>query len=115
VKGTSFSTAKKSATTDTKGVLAPSALPRAPVIPACVAFYLRDYGEMKEGIGAHRLLKEHVLSTHWKKLPEGHSESASNQLWRDADKVKDRLLGSAYALYRHDPKYTAHRVSKFSS
>jgi hypothetical protein len=84
------------------------------VIPACVAFYLRDYGEMKEGIEAHRLLKEHVLSRHWKKLPEGHSESASNQLWRDADKVKDRLLASAYALYRYDPKYTTRRVSKYS-
>src|SRR5215212_2238863 len=30
------------------------------VIPACVAFYLRDYGGMKEGTEAHRLLNEHV-------------------------------------------------------
>jgi hypothetical protein len=84
------------------------------VIPACVAFYLRDYGEMKEGVEAHRLLNEHVLRTHWKELPEGHSDSASNQLWRDADKVKDHLLAAALALYRYNPKETARRISRFS-
>jgi hypothetical protein len=84
------------------------------VIPACVALYLRDYGGMKEGTATHVLLNKHVLREHWKKLPEGYSDSASNQLWRDADKVKNRLLGSAYALYRYDPKYTARRVSRFS-
>jgi hypothetical protein len=67
---------------------------------------------MKQGMEAHRLLNEHVLSTHWKKLPEGHSNSASNQLWANADKVKNKLLAAAYALYRYDPKHTAHRVSK---
>ena len=86
--------------------------PSDTVIPSCVAFYLRDYGGMKEGVEAHRLLNQHVLPAHWKKLPEGHSDSASNQLWRDADKVKNKLLGAAYALYRYDPKYTARRVSR---
>jgi hypothetical protein len=84
------------------------------VIPACVAFYLRDSGGMKEGVEAHRLLREHVLRGHWKKLPEGHSDSASNQLWRDADKVKSKLLAAAYALQGYDPNYTARRVSRFS-
>jgi|SRR5215211_401273 len=84
------------------------------VIPACVAFYLRDYGGMKEGVEAHRLLKEHVLRAYWKQLPEGYSDSASAQLWRDADKAKNKLLAAAYALYRYDPKYTARRVSRFS-
>ena len=82
------------------------------LIPACVAFYLRDYGGMKEGVEAHRLLNEHVLRGHWKKLPEGHSDSASNQMWRDANKAKNKVLAAAYALYRYDPKYTARRVSK---
>jgi hypothetical protein len=86
--------------------------PSDTVIPACVAFYLRDYGGMKQGMEAHRLLNEYVLRGHWKKLPEGHSDSASNQLWRDADKVKNKLLGAAYALYWYDPKYMARRVSK---
>jgi hypothetical protein len=86
--------------------------PSDTVIPACVAFFLRDYGGMKQGMEAHGLLKEHVLSTHWKKLPEGHSDSGSTQLWRDANKVKNKLLAAAYALYWYDPKYTARRVSK---
>jgi hypothetical protein len=84
------------------------------VIPACVAFFLRDYGGMKEGVEAHRLLKEHVLRAHWKTLPEGHSDSASTQLWRDADKAKNKLLAAAYALYRYDPKYAERRISRFS-
>jgi hypothetical protein len=69
------------------------------IIPASVAFYLRDYGGMKEGMEAHRLLNEHVLRTHWKALPEGHSDSASNQLWRDVDKVKNKLLAAAHVFY----------------
>jgi hypothetical protein len=84
------------------------------VVPASVAYYLRDYGGMKEGIEAHRLLNSHVLREHWKKLPEGHSDSASIQLWNNADKVKNRLLAAAYALYHYDPEYTARRVSRFS-
>jgi hypothetical protein len=72
------------------------------VIPASVAFYLRDYGGMKEGIEAHRLLNEHVLQTHWKTLPEGHSDSVSNKLWQDADKVKNKLLVAAHAIQRYD-------------
>jgi hypothetical protein len=82
------------------------------VIPACVAFYLRDYGEMKQGMEAHRLLNDHVLRGLWKKLPEGYSNSASNKLWRDANMVQSKLLAAAYALYRYDPKYMARRVSK---
>jgi hypothetical protein len=74
------------------------------IIPASVAFYLRNYGGMKEGMEAHRLLNEHVLRTHWKTLPEGHSDSASNQLWQDADKVKNKLLAAAHVFYRHDPE-----------
>jgi hypothetical protein len=77
------------------------------LIPACVAFYLRDYGDMREGAEAHRLINEHVLREYQKELPEGHSDSASNQLWRDVDKVKNKLLAAAYAIYRYDPGHTA--------
>jgi hypothetical protein len=72
------------------------------VIPASVAFYLRDYGGMKEGIEAHRLLNEHVLQTHRKRLPEGYSDSVSNKLWKDADKVRNHLLAAAHSIQRYD-------------
>jgi hypothetical protein len=74
------------------------------IIPASVAFYLRDYGGMKEGMAAHRLLNEHVLRTHWKTFPEGHSDPASIQLWRDVDKVKNKLLAAAHAIHWYDPE-----------
>jgi hypothetical protein len=74
------------------------------IIPASVAFYLRDYGRMKEGMEAHRLLNEQVLRTHWKTLPEGHSNSASIQLWTNADKVKNKLLSASLAFQRYDPE-----------
>jgi hypothetical protein len=74
------------------------------IIPASVAFYLRDFGGMKEGIEAHRLLNEQVLRTHWKTLPEGHSNSASNQLWQNADKAKNKLLSASYAIQQYDPE-----------
>ena len=69
------------------------------IIPASVAFFLRDYGGMKEGMKAHRLLNGHVLRTHWKTLPEGHSNSTSNQLWRDVDKVKNKLIAAQLAIH----------------
>jgi hypothetical protein len=72
------------------------------LIPACVAFYLRDYGGMREGAEAHRLINEYVLCEHRKELPEGHSDSVSNQLWRDVDKVKNKLLAAAYAICWYD-------------
>ena len=59
---------------------------------------------MKEGMEAHRLLNEQVLRTHWKTLPEGYSNSASNQLWQNADKVKNKLLSASYAIQRYDPE-----------
>jgi hypothetical protein len=71
------------------------------LIPACVAFYLRNYGEIESRKEIHHLLNEHVLCESWKTLPiEGYSSSETTQLWRDVKKVKNRLLSAAYALYR---------------
>ncbi len=52
------------------------------VIPACVAFFLRVSGEMKEDRKEpHRLINEHVVNKG--QYPEiGVSESESNKLWR---------------------------------
>ncbi len=71
------------------------------LVPACVAFYLREYGEMGSRKEIHRLLNEHLLRETWKtSLPQqGYSTSGTTQLWRDVDKVKARLLAAAYALY----------------
>jgi hypothetical protein len=69
------------------------------LILACVAFYLRDYGGMKQGAEAHRLINEHVLRESAKRLPEGYADSASNQLWRDANIVERKLLMAAHAIH----------------
>ena len=55
---------------------------------------------MKEVVDAHRLVNEYVLAESEKKLPEGYSDSASNQFCRDADKSKNKLLAVAYAIHR---------------
>lgn len=81
------------------------------LIPACVAFYLKEYG----GVGrveAHRLLKKHLPDC-VADLPEaGYSNSAGNQLWRDAKKAGQKLLVLARALYEHDPEYTTYRIPR---
>jgi hypothetical protein len=60
------------------------------LIPACVAFYLREYGKVHSRKEVHRLLNEHVLRDSWKgPLPEeGYSSPAANQLWRDVNNPK---------------------------
>lgn len=60
------------------------------LIPACVACYLRD-GAALQDIEVHRLINQR-LGDHGVKLPEGYSNDASSQLWRDAKKIKEKLL-----------------------
>jgi hypothetical protein len=78
------------------------------LISACVAFYLRAYTRGREQI--HKLLNDNVLRETWKTLPEGgYSCSETNQLWRDVDKVENRLLAAAYPLYFSEPEWmTSH-------
>ncbi len=62
------------------------------LIPACVASLLQ-FWTRRSRKEVHKLLNEHVLRETWKKLPEGgYSSSATNKLWRDAEKFKGRLL-----------------------
>jgi hypothetical protein len=68
------------------------------LVPACVAFYLREYGReyeklesRKERKEIHRLLNEHVLRDTGKRLPEeAEGSSKTNQLWRDVGVVEGR-------------------------
>jgi hypothetical protein len=73
------------------------------LIPACVAFYLREYGEIGGRKEVHRLLDEHVLANTWKKLPQdGYGSSATYQLWKDVNnpaKVGNPLMDVAYTLW----------------
>jgi hypothetical protein len=73
------------------------------LVPACVAFYLREYGKIESRKEIHRLLNEHVLCETSKTLPdETYGSSATNQLWRDVSnhaKVRDPLRDAAHWLY----------------
>jgi hypothetical protein len=81
------------------------------LIPACVAFYLKEYGGLR-GKAAHRLLNKH-LSGYVAKFPEqGSSESPNNELWRDAKKAGQKLLTAAHAIYEYDPEHTAYLVPR---
>jgi hypothetical protein len=78
----------------------------ARLVAACVAFFLKAHGNVR-GVAVHRLLNKY-LADYVPELPEvGISDSASNQLWRDAEKSGKRLMAIARALYQHDPAYTA--------
>lgn len=84
---------------------------RVKLIPACVAFYLKEYGGLR-GKAAHRLLNKH-LSGYVAKFPEdGSSESPNNELWRDAKKAGQKLLAAAHAIYEYDPEYTTYRIPR---
>ena len=80
---------------------APSA---ANLIPACVAFYLRNNGKIQSRKEIHRLLNEHVLCETHKFIPEvTYATSESNQLWRDVNdraKVRNPLHEVGWTLYR---------------
>jgi hypothetical protein len=81
------------------------------LIPACVAFYLKWYGDLR-GAKAHWLLNKY-LHDYGVELPEeGCSNSASNQLWRDAKKAGEKLLTAAHAIYEHDLEYTTYLVPR---
>lgn len=77
------------------------------LIAACVAFYLRDYGEIASRKQIHRLLNEHVLcETHKTLSEEGYSSSATNQLWEAATNVKrvrNPLMDVAHTLWHPRP------------
>jgi len=78
------------------------------MVAACVAFHLRTFiGSPKE---IHRVLNEHVLRETRKSLPEeGYSSSETNQLWRDVEKVKGRLLAASHPLHSSEPEWiTSH-------
>jgi hypothetical protein len=55
------------------------------LIPACVAFFLRNAGQIEGRKEIHRLLNKHVLcEIPWRKLTEdGSSSPETIQLWRD--------------------------------
>jgi hypothetical protein len=73
------------------------------LVPACVAFYLRAYGEIRSRKEIHRLLNEHVLRESGKQLPEeAHGSSETNQLWRDVNnhaKIGNPLMDAGYTLF----------------
>jgi hypothetical protein len=73
------------------------------LIPACVAFYLRNYGKIEGRKVIHRLLNEYVLCETWKTLPEdAFSSSETNQFWRDVNdkrKVGNPLMIAAHGLF----------------
>jgi hypothetical protein len=77
----------------------------ANLIPACVAFYLRNAGKIQCHPEIHRLLNEYVLyEIPWKtKLPEdGVSSSEETQLWRDVrdeSKVGNPLKAVGHTRY----------------
>ena len=74
------------------------------LIPACVAFYLRNSGKIQSRKEIHRLLNRHVLRETHKVLPEeGYSSSETVQLWRDVDnpaKVLKPLFDVERTLYK---------------
>jgi hypothetical protein len=70
------------------------------LIPACVAFYLRDYGKISSRGEVHRLLNEHVLRDTHKSLPlDTSGGSETNQLWTSVGKVGQALYDSSYTLF----------------
>jgi hypothetical protein len=76
------------------------------LIPAIVAFFLRTYGGMDGRKEIHKLLNEHVLDPargghlpHLQRLPEeGMSTSASNQLWKNAERAHKQLIRTMHSL-----------------
>ena len=69
------------------------------LIPACVAFYLRDHGGIGNRGKVHRLINEHVLHVTHKSLPlDTSGGSATNQLWDNVDKVEPALRDSSLTL-----------------
>jgi len=76
------------------------------LIPAIVAFFLRTYGGMVGRKEIHKLLNEHVLDPARKgnvprleRLPEeGMSASASNQLWKNAERAHKQLIRTMHSL-----------------
>jgi len=73
------------------------------LVPACVAFYLRAYGEIANRKEIHGLLNEHVLRETGKELPEeAFGSSETNQLWRDVNnhaKIGNPLMDAGYTLF----------------
>jgi hypothetical protein len=74
------------------------------LIPACLAFFLRRYGALKQG-KVHNLLNKHVLRAYHPQggMPEKDDgqryQSRKSQLWDDSKRVGQKLLHVAYLLY----------------
>jgi hypothetical protein len=72
------------------------------LVPACVAFFLREEYGIAGRMIIHRLLNEHVLCEIGKSLPEGHSTSEETQLWKSVGNnavVRDPLLDASWTLF----------------
>jgi hypothetical protein len=70
------------------------------LIPACVAFYLRNYGKINSRGEDHRLINEHVLRDTHKSLPlDTIGSSETNQLWTGVGRVGQALYDSSYTLF----------------
>ena len=70
------------------------------LIPACVAFYLRNYGKINSRGEVHRLINEQVLRDTHKSLPlDTSGSSETNQLWTGVGRVAQALYDSSYTLF----------------
>jgi hypothetical protein len=68
------------------------------LVPATVAFYLRTYGGVEGRKEINKLLNHHVLDAAGRSLAVGHSDSASNQLWRDIRTIHGQLVRTMHSL-----------------
>ena len=82
--------------------------PERPVwfIAACVAYFLKQHGDLPEGIEAHRLLNKHVLPDETKIPVDYGSQTTSESvaLWRSAGKAGVMLEAAVRAIY--DQEFT---------
>lgn len=76
------------------------------LILACIAFYLRYYGNIKGRKETQRLLNEHAIRPAGRRpLPEGHSSEAT-QLWQDVEnprKVGNPLMAAGATVFFQEP------------
>jgi hypothetical protein len=71
------------------------------LILACVAFYLRHYGQIEGRKHIHKVLNQHVLrASQWETglLESGDTTDEVRQLWRAVDLVRNRVLTDTLSL-----------------
>ena len=73
--------------------------PADTIVPASVAFYSEGLRRDERRNGSPPTAQRAGAADAWKTLPEGDSNSASNQLWQNADEGKNKLLAAAYAFH----------------